>query len=127
MNNEPYISVVMPTFNRAHILKKSDRKAEEAMMTKYVRIANYPFAQVRINGLQIKGPLDVKVNGYSFGPNERLDDRTIRSKFKNLHEDAAIKNNTVYSYIYSKLKQTKMNSDEAYRTAMISFFFRRIF
>lgn len=106
----------------SHILKKSDRKAEEAMMTKYVRIANYPFAQVRINGLQIKGPLDVKVNGYSFGPNERLDDRTIRSKFKNLHEDAAIKNNTVYSYIYSKLKQTKMNSDEAYRTAMISFF-----
>jgi hypothetical protein len=105
-----------------HILGKSERKDVEAMLEKHVRIPNYHFAQVRFNNLKVEGPLDVQVNGYSFGPDERLDDRTIRSKFKNLHEDAAMKNNTVYSYIFSKLKQTKMNSDEAYRTAMISFF-----
>ena len=45
-----------------------------------------------------------------------------REKFRNLHATANLQNNTVYSYIFSKLKQSKLDAHESYRTAMAAFF-----
>ena len=105
-----------------HRKKGADRKDQELVLEKEMRVANYPFAQVKFTNISIKGPLNVKVNDYSLKDDEKLNDRAIREKFKNLHEDAAIKNNTVYAYIFSKLKQTKMDEEESFRVAMLSFF-----
>lgn len=89
---------------------------------KYIYIKNIPLAHVRLGNLKIEGPFDVQVNNYSFDKNDRVNDLEVRKKFRNLHTDASMQNNTVYSYIFSKLKQSKLDSHESYRTAMASFF-----
>ncbi|MCM8526094.1 MAG: DUF1588 domain-containing protein, partial [Lentisphaeraceae bacterium] len=105
-----------------HRTKNADRKAQEEVLEKEIKSPNYPFAKIHMSNFKIKGPLNVKVNDYSLKDDEKLNDRAIGQKFKNLHEDAAIRNNTVYSYIFSKLKQSKMDEEESFRIAMISFF-----
>ena len=105
-----------------HRNKNADRKAYEEVLEKEIKTANYPFAQIRMSNMKIRGPLNVKVNDYSLKDDEKLNDRAIGQKFKNLHEDTAIRNNTVYTYIFNKLKQSKMDEEESFRVAMMSFF-----
>jgi len=99
-----------------------ERKDIEEMYDKFLRVPNYEFAQVRFKNVKIEGPFDVQVSPYSVADAERLNNITIRKKFRTLHNENLIQMNMSYDYIFDKFRQRQIEREESYRNSLVAFF-----
>ncbi|MCM8537267.1 MAG: DUF1588 domain-containing protein [Lentisphaeraceae bacterium] len=107
----------------AHRFKKGfGLKEIEDTYQNYLRKKEYDLPMVRFKNFLIEGPFDVDVSEYSVHENERLNNYTIRKKFRALHKKNSIKMNMPFDYIFDKFKQKQIAQEKAYRNTLLAFF-----
>ena len=129
-NGIGYISDVLPNVNTLiKLIVPHMFKGQKIDVTHFEKVSamlytqKYVFPQVHFKDIEITGPYDVKVSNYSVNrETERLDNITIRKKFRALHNDNFIQNNIPYDYIFSKFKQRGIEKGESFRNSLVAFF-----
>ncbi|MCM8531628.1 MAG: DUF1588 domain-containing protein [Lentisphaeraceae bacterium] len=129
-NGIGYISDVLPAVGTLiKLIVPHMFKGQKIDITHFEKVSamlythKYVFPQVHFKDIEITGPYDVKVSDYSVNREmERLDNITIRKKFRALHNDNFIQNNIPYDYIFSKFKQRGIEKGESFRNSLVAFF-----
>ena len=89
---------------------------------KFILNKGYEFPLVRFRNFKIEGPFNVKTSAYSIADDERMNNTTIREKFRNLHNDNLIQMNMSYDYIFDKFRGRQIEQEESYRNSLVAFF-----